>query len=344
MKNLKVLAFTNGTGSPWWRFHGQARFLNKNGHEMYVASHKQWNEDTLGADIVIIEMISNPRLIDFCHRKGAKVIFEVDDLIEGDEKRQNLKREEGLVESFYNTVRRADAVTTTTEALAKHLRKVNSNVYVLPNYLDTSWWKKGVRPKRNDKTVRIGWAGGMTHYEDLKMVQPAIKNIIDKYDFVKFIYAGFGGMRGEGLQSQAIWAEDVFSEIPKERREYYHGTDTDWWPDKSRQLDLDVAIAPLIKDQFNACKSNCKWLEYSANKVAGVYSPTVYAKSVEHGVTGFIANNLHEWEHYLETLVLNEEVRDLIAKDAYKEVMKNWTLKKHWRKWLEVYQKVCQSQ
>jgi len=338
---MNILAFTNSTSSRYWRFDGQARYLNANNHEMLVTHADNWNEEWVGAHLVIIQMCSNPKMVDFIHRHGGKIIFEADDLIDSGTKRVNLDMNEEAVAEFNKTISLCDAVTVTTPYLASVYGKLNPKVYVLPNYLDRKWWGESEeRPKRIDKTIRIGWAGGRTHYEDLRMVVPVLKRLVEKFDFLRFVYCGYGGMSSERLLTEVGWGEDVFREIPREKREFYIGVEPEYWPDKLRTLDFDIGIAPLINDHFNRCKSNIKFLEYSSEKIPAVYSPTVYKDTVEPGVTGFIAETENEWEHYLEKLILNEEIRRDLAQRAFDEVQGKWLLENHWQEWEKVYKEV----
>jgi glycosyltransferase involved in cell wall biosynthesis len=334
---MKILALTNSTASPWWRFFGIARNLNEHGHEMAVIKAQNWRDDVwCGADIVIGEMIYNEKLVDFVHNNGAKFIYEVDDLIDKTD-RKNLSQKEENVELFRNVIRRADAVTVTTKPLAEIMKKLNKNVFVLDNYMDEAWWKKETRHKRNDGQVRLLWAGGKTHFEDLRMVAPVISKLVKKYDFLRFIYCGYGGMSSEKGSTEAGWGEDVFFDISRENREYYLGVDPNLWPRKLQMMDADIAIAPLIRDRFNEAKSNIKWQEYSWCGIPGVYSPTVYSETVKHGVDGYIAETLNEWEHYLEKLILSEDVRREVAKTAQETVLRDWMLEDRWREWEKVY-------
>lgn len=338
---MNILAFTNSTSSRYWRFDGQARYLNANGNEMFVTHADNWNEKWVGADLVVMQMVSNPKMVDFVHSHGGKVIFEADDLIDAETKRVNIDMKEETVREFNETIKRCDGVTVTTKYLASVYGELNSKVYVLPNYLDLGWWGESEkRPERIDKTIRIGWAGGRTHDEDLRMVTPVLKRLLEKFDFLRFVYCGYGGMSSERLLTEVGWGKDVFEEIPRGRREFYIGVSPEYWPAKLRTLDFDIGIAPLINDHFNRCKSNIKFIEYSREKIPAVYSKVVYGDTVNPGVNGFLAATENEWEHYLEKLILNENIRKDFSQRAFDEVEQKWLLKDHWQEWESVYKEV----
>ena len=73
----------------------------------------------------------------------------------------------------------ADVVTTTTPVLADDLRQRNPNVVVLPNSVDPEDWS--IRPRGED--VRIGWTGSATHFHDLAVALPAMRELQKRHPF-----------------------------------------------------------------------------------------------------------------------------------------------------------------
>jgi len=70
----------------------------------------------------------------------------------------------------------AKALTVTTPYLADLLRKYNTNIFILPNFLDDSLWQFNspqVEPV-GDK-IRIFYMGTVTHVPDIKMLKPAFR-------------------------------------------------------------------------------------------------------------------------------------------------------------------------
>jgi len=205
---------------------------------------------------------------------------------------------------------------------------------------------------RNTDEVRIGWFGSKGHYEDLRMIVPAIKRVLDQFPNAKFVYSGFGGMSSDRLVTEVGWGEDVFKEIDRSRREFVIAVPEDLWPMKHRVLDFDIGIAPLIDDPFNHCKTAIKWMEYAMLDTPCVLSPTVYGEHpikkdfsiVEHGKTGFIANTEDEWVEYLSRLVRGINLRTKIGQAAKRKVVEKWNIDNHWQKWVEVYQSVVDSE
>lgn len=355
MKPMNILVFTNDTASPKWRFEGVARHLNKETeHAMYITSWKNWNGKIMDADLVILEMITSPTIVDDCHKQGAKVIFEADDAYIDtytEEERKNLQHMgKKWREQAIDTIKACDAMTVTNHYLKENFaRYTKKPIYILPNYMDFGWYGRDpIEIRRATDEIRIGWFGSKGHYEDLRMVVKALKRVIDKYPNVKFVYMGYGGFSSDKKSTQVGWGEDVFHEIPRSRREFYRPIDEEFWPMKHRMIDLDIGLAPLVDDKFNHCKSAIKWMEYAITGVPSVVSPTVYAEhpidkkgsTVTHEKNAFVANTEDEWFEYISKLVEDKKLRRDMATEAYREVINFWSIDSHWRMFEQVYQEI----
>lgn len=345
-KHLQILAFTNGTASHRWRLSGIAnRLNNETEHEMFVAPWQAWNKDIVGANIVIIEHLTSPEMVKVAHDQGAKVIFEADDafLDTYGKERKNLQVVvEGYKNDTIETLRRVDALTVTSEELKKnYARFTKKPIYVLPNYVDFNWYNvKEKKVQRVSDEIRLGWFGSRGHFEDLKAILPVLKKLLEDYPNLRLVYCGYGGFSSDKLGTESAWGEDVFREIPRDRREFYLATKEEMWPDKHRLLDLDIGIAPLIDDYFNRCKTPIKWMEYAIMRTPAVCSKILYDSVVKNGETGFLAANNEEWEMHIRTLIEDSKLRQKMGKSAEHVVKKKYDLEKHWNKWLEVYKEV----
>jgi glycosyltransferase involved in cell wall biosynthesis len=356
-KAMDILVFTNDTSSPKWRFEGVARHFNENTqHAMYITSWKNWNHKTLGADIVILEMLTSPEMVRECQAKGAVVIFEADDAYIDTYKREERKNLQHMNDKWreqaIETIKLCDAMTVTNHVLKENFaRYTDKPIYILPNFVDFEWYGRESRLpiKRATNEIRIGWFGSKGHYEDLRMVVNAINRVIAKHPNVKFVYQGYGGFSSDRKSTEIGWGEDVFKEIPRSRREFFRPVDAEYWPEKMRLLDLDIGLAPLIDDWFNHCKSHIKWMEYAITGSPSVVSPTVYTEHpeekngsvVEHGKTAFVATTEDEWFEYICKLVEDEKLRKDMAAAARKVIEEKWDLANNLTRFEKVYKKAC---
>lgn len=346
MHKLRILGIHNQSGSAYYRIKQIAKGLIKLGHE-YEAIDGQYGQLALvkpllkTVDMVILQMTYDTKAVDYLTKNKVPYVFEIDDLIDKARKddpwRKQLKP--GVKEAMYNCINNAAAVTVTTDYLKEKYKYLNKNIVVLPNYLDLEDW---VKPQKNiSDTIRIGWAGSISHKADLLFLKPIIEKVVAKHDNVRFIYCGYGGASSKDGITDAAYGEDVFKGIPRSKREYILGVNTAIWPKKASALEFDIGLAPLIDDEFNKAKSNLKYLEYSWLEVPGVYSPTVYNNSVTHGKTGFIAETEEDWIKYIDKLIEDEELRRTIATNAKRELLDKYALDKHIKDWEKVYSSIC---
>lgn len=344
---INIVFFGNSTASHCWRIDGIAHWLNQEtSHACYVTEWSKWNgklpEET---DLVIMELLTSPDMVDECHEQGAKVIYEADDAFIDTygKERKNLEHvSKDHKETTIETIKRCDAMIVTNKTLKEnYARFVDIPIYVLPNYMDFNWYGEGkINIERTTDEVRIGWFGSQGHLEDLEMITPAINQVLEKYPQTKFIYCGFGGMSGDSIATEVGWGEDIFKDIPRNRREFVPGVREDIWPMRHRNLDLDIGIAPLIDDYFNKCKTPIKWMEYGVLGTPAVCSPTLYEDVIKHGKTGFIAKSLGDWVKYLSELIEDKKLRERVGEAAKDEVYNKYNLKDHKEKWLGVFKKV----
>src|SRR5579859_452465 len=222
----------------------------------------------------------------------------------------------------------ADGVTTTTPALADYLRQFNPCVWVVPNYLNETFWP--LRPPavaEPQAPVTIGYVGGHTHAADLDLIGPVLAQLAQRYgDRLRFRFWG-----GPPPQALADLAQVEWTRLSiLDYRQY---------ADYMRQQYFDIALAPLRDNQFNRCKSPIKYLEYGALGIAGIFSRLEpYGQIVRHGANGFLAGAPDEWEAALVELIEHPERRLHLAEQAQATIRVDWLLGPHARQWAEVYQ------
>src|SRR5262249_16712583 len=83
-------------------------------------------------------------------------------------------------------VANVDVVTTITLELANQLRKLNSNVAVIPNSVDLEAWS--IKPRMAGERLRVGWLGGSSHFLDLAIAVDVLSELIRKSFFTFVVY------------------------------------------------------------------------------------------------------------------------------------------------------------
>ena len=221
----------------------------------------------------------------------------------------------------------ADMVTVSSVNLACLMSGLNNNVQVVQNYLDDRLWSL-TKPKiiSDQQAVVIGYMGLQAHAEDLASIAEPLQLLLNKYQG-KIQLTCWGVEPPVALQQR-----DNVQHVPvtiadyKEFAEYF-----------SRQR-IDIALAPLVNNYFNQCKSHIKFLEYSAIGAAGVYSGVgEYTQIVNHGVNGLLAYSGEDWVDGVGQLIDRADYRMQLAQAAQKDLSTKWLLSKNVQDRLSVF-------
>lgn len=244
---------------------------------------------------------------------GKPVIYDTDDLL------FDLPHDHVLRSAFekyrpymLDFMKSVDAITVSTPALGEIVRSFNSQVHVLPNLVDDTLWSPP--PRHTTGKIVIGFGGSSTHAGDIAMIEEALLAIADTYgDRITFKFLGCVTERLASLPCVE------FIDFQQSYREYAQALMT---------AGIDIAIVPLEDSHFNRCKSNIKWLEYSACGIPGVYSDILpYSSCVTHGQTGLLAGSSTEaWIEALKSLIAREDLRRTVGEAAKTEVLAHYSL------------------
>lgn len=146
-----------------------------------------------------------------------------------------------------------DTVTVTTEHLAKTVRNAfrATDVRVIPNHLTRRFINEAEAGRRAASQTaspkpRIGWSGSISHAPDIAFFKDIVAHFGDRVTFV------FQGL-------MPAWLDASHPNV-----EWYDFTELADYPRALGALNLDLALAPLVDNEFNQNKSNLKLLEFGA--------------------------------------------------------------------------------
>ncbi|WP_426203852.1 glycosyltransferase [Pseudomonas sp. TWP3-1] len=137
-----------------------------------------------------------------------------------------------------------DRLVVSTQPLADALQGFNPDIRVVENRLPGHWWSGLVGQRQQGSKPRVGWAGGSSHSADLQVIAEVVRALAGEVEWV------FMGMCPPALRPYV--------------HEFHRGVDIEKYPHRLAGLNLDLALAPLKDNLFNACKSNLRLLEYGA--------------------------------------------------------------------------------
>ena len=198
------------------------------------------------------------------------ILYEIDDMLIGipewNYASDFYRKHEDNVKKILGIVR---GVTCSTDKLKSIYSEYNNNITVIPNHLAKFLWGNIERKEQRDGKPRILYAGSQNHFctEKLKKQGKSggdfgpelidfIRKTTDKYQWV---FVGGNPMELDDL-------------IDSGKIEYHGWQSILSLPQFLKSLNVDIGLAPLMKNTFNEGKSNIKALEYAALGIPGIYT------------------------------------------------------------------------
>lgn len=222
----------------------------------------------------------------------------------------------------------ADAVTVSTEYLARMIRetgkpvRVHRNAYSLEmlSLSDRAFRTQAHSPER----VVIGYASGTrTHDKDFALIRPALCHILEQYPQAELWLMGpiDAGQEWGALRDRV----HVFPFVP-------------WRELPARLAALDINLAPLVAgNPFNESKSEIKFMEAALVRVPTLASRMdAFADAIKPGQTGLLAGDEKEWQDALDFLVLHPGARQAMGQAAYQDVLSRYAPRQRGLEMLEL--------
>jgi hypothetical protein len=286
-----------------------------------VDTHYRFAE-LLACDVVVFQQSASTEMLE-CIRglnnRGTLTVYELDDDYWSLRPSNPVYAEwnAGDKLSLMRECMRACAlVTTTTTALADRLRARGAkNVAVLPNCLPPYGWSA---PKPEADHLVIGWAGGTSHWADVALLSGVLENVLGDHENVQVQLCGM---------DRWPFAPDWHIEgrmkavLPVPVSEY-----------QNILKPFDIALAPLVDNDFNRSKSDLKYLEYSAAGAAVIASPVGPYKDLPCPK----AKNAKGWLKAINRFISDEDARCEAAQTGQR-IAEARTIGKHIHLWERAY-------
>jgi glycosyltransferase involved in cell wall biosynthesis len=251
-------------------------------------------------------------LIKWLNSKGIITVCDIDDYwMPGKEHPiHDIIKFHKINEKIVENLRVSKYVTTTTSLFADEIKKINPNVFVLPNAINSK------EPQFNEPTLesdklRIGWLGGSSHLHDIQLLDQSFNKLLPLKDKIQYVLCGFdtrgtvteiNSKTGEHtkrniLPHETVWAkyESIFTQnhliISEEYKKYLLDYTQDEYVNANDESYLrvwtkpvnsyarnyskfDVSLAPIKNHMFNRMKSQLKVIE------AGFYKKALIATNL----------------------------------------------------------------
>jgi glycosyltransferase involved in cell wall biosynthesis len=322
----------------------------------------------------------NINRINFLKREGIKVIMDIDDLWFVDQRHpmyyQFTKSQVGRKK--IDLLNMVDYVTTTTPIFKKIITEKLGlkNVIVFPNAIDPTESQFIPQPTKSE-LIRFGWLGGSSHLYDIELLRDAFQLLSPKENNVQFVLCGFdingtinevdrttGKIKPRNIKPlETVWYkyETIFTNnyktVTPSYKDFLHKFVREEY-DKNEQLyyirkwtesinkyatnynHFDVSLAPLVKSDFNSCKSQLKVIEAGFHKKALIASNVDpyrldLVSAIDNGKYTDKGNcllvdpskNHKQWGKYIKKIASNPSMIEDLGNRLYETVKDKYSMK-----------------
>jgi len=256
------------------------------------------------------DYVGTPALIQKLNKWGIVTVADIDDywLPTKEHPAHSMIKQNELHIKIRDNIKAANYVTTTTEIFAQEIKKVNKNVFVVPNAINPNEPQFKAKTEPSDK-LRFGWLGGSSHLHDIKILSDCFSRSADLNDRYELYLCGFdtrgtiteinqqtGEQRQRDIKpEETVWSEYEriftrdyksvdedykkyllnYTQTPYENEKFYHRVWTQPVTSYAKNYSkFDVSLAPLKNHIFNRMKSQLKVIE------AGFYKKAIIASNI----------------------------------------------------------------
>jgi glycosyltransferase involved in cell wall biosynthesis len=281
------------------------------------------------ADVILFCRNVEPRfapLLDYAQRLGRPYIYDLDDnFFEAPlslEAGRYLRAPQRLAQ-LVAYLAGASLVRVYAEPVRQRVLPINPRVEkVLPSF-DWSLIPSSMAPE-NDGRVRLVYATSRLEDELAGLISGDLHSLLRDYpQQIELTFWGYHPPEFRRYPQVRFWPL-----VP----------DYDQFVRRLVRSGFDIGLAPLLDDEFHRSKTNNKFREYGACRIAGVYSNVeVYASCVADGETGLLAANVPgAWRVALGRLVEEAELRRKIEAQAQQYVRLHYSQTQTEQDWLRL--------
>ena len=282
------------------------------------------------ADVVVFSRNTDLSTLNRCIQLNKPFIYNIDDnpFAATDYVRWDLSAQ--LLRQFEHYLQSAHLVRIYSEPMRERALRLNNHVVRVDGPVDWSVMP-ATRPRHDPERVRIVYATGRYAGDPfLRIIADDLRDIVDAYGN-RISLCFFGHHPPE------------FRNVPQARFLDYI-PNYDKFFRKFAGAGFDIGLAPLYNDEFCRSKTNNKFREYGACRIAGVYSDMdVYAECVEDGRTGLLVpNERGKWASAIGRLIEEPELRHSIQEQAFAYTRTRYSMENMQEGWLHHIEEVVQ--
>jgi O-antigen biosynthesis protein len=321
---MKILGLVGSQGGcAFYRLMTPFIALNKLGHDCRVTNRFFDNfHDVTGFDpeIIYCQRTDNPDLLDKLTKLNKPIIYDIDDNfinIPPFNPNYGLKETMPKIESYFNS---SKLITVSTKELSNLYSKYNKPIHVIPNTIPDDWADLPINNRINSDDVYIGWSGSSSHVGDLDIIKKPLLKLKKKYSF-KLVFFGY----------KPLWFDEFSSfYVPPVNVVNYMQT--------LKRVPFSIALAPIVTNKFNECKSSIKVFEYGMCKLPVVATNFGPYKSFDNNSVKKVDNTVESWYDAIEEFINNKNLRVSYGNNLFESVKEHNTISKGVELWEKTFQ------
>ena len=191
----------------------------------------------------------------------------------------------------------AHAVQTSTAPLVDAFRPYNPEVVMFANSaFDLAPFPQGKRPRRV-------FYGGVIRGDYAVSVAGALGPAIAEHPDTEFVVIG---------------DREVFEALPTRVKHYYDYMSFEGY--MRLMGECAISLSPLAPLPLRDTKSDAKFVDGARSGALTIASPTIYGRTIEHGVNGLLAPQVEDWAPLLSQALGDEDLRSRLARRAWDDV------------------------
>jgi hypothetical protein len=289
------------------------------------------------ADVLVFCRNTEPRygaVLETALQLRKPVIYELDDdffVIPSGTPGSDYHRDPARLAQLERYLRCASLVRVYSRALLARVTALNPRVHRVDAPVD---WTlvPAVPPVRSPGPLRIVYATSRAIDPMAAIFMTDLRGVLEAHR--GHVEAWFWGYRPRELAGRAdVHVVDFIQ-------------DYDSFFQRFAGFGFDIGLAPLPDQEFHRAKSDNKFREYAASRIAGIYSDmVVYRDCVEHGRTGLLVPDVpRSWFSAMTRLIEDKALRTRIKDEAWTEARRRYGLALVAHTWLAHIEAVLRSQ
>jgi glycosyltransferase involved in cell wall biosynthesis len=303
--------------------------LHRQGHIVFDVALESWvsQRRLAAADLVVFCRNTEPRfggILEATRRRHLPIIYELDDdffVMPLQTPGGPYHRDPARLAQLDRYLRSASLVRVYSEALRERAAALNGRVEHVDAPVD---WDlvPSTPPARRRGPLSIVYATSRLEDRIAEIFMADLRRVLDTYR--GRVEAWFWGYHPRELMGRPdVHFVDFVQDYDVFYRRFARGG-------------FDIGLAPLPDDEFHRAKSDNKFREYAASRVAGIYSDmAVYRTCVEDGRTGLlVAPAPQAWFTALARLIDDDGLRARVQSEAWAYARERYSMERAAAGWL----------